>query len=109
MPFPAPDYEAPIDVLPKPKYDHVMGVERSFGYLYMDTPKVFYNRVPKAGSRSVIRMLRVLRNMNDFQFIESTTYMNYTVSTREEVRYTNREHFRNNINGLIGVRNKNHR
>ena len=83
------DYEPPNELFPKPKYDQLVGVERAFGYLYTDTQKVYYNRVPKAGSRSVIRMLKNLRSKNKFRLIESKLYLNYTVSLMDEIRIIN--------------------
>ena len=83
------DYKPPSELFPKPKYDQLVGVERAFGYLYTDNQKVYYNRVPKAGSRSVIRMVKTLRSRNKFRFIESKLYLNYTVSVKDEVRMIN--------------------
>ncbi len=74
------------DIFPEPKYDMLVGVEKSLSLVHKDVPRVFYNRVPKAGSRSVLRILKRISRINGFQLVESKIFLNYTVSAAEEVK-----------------------
>ncbi len=74
-----------LETYPRPEYDVLVGVERAFGLLYRDVPRLFYNRIPKTGSRSLLRMVKQISKMNGFQLVESKLYLNYSITPEQEV------------------------
>ena len=45
-----------------------------------DPQVIVYNRIPKAGSSTLLNLLRILSSTNDFSLIQPTEYYNHTVA-----------------------------
>ena len=74
-------------ILTGDRYDEETGdnVERWLSYREMNISRIFYNRVPKCGSEAIRYIMLRLSWFNDFEWISSTTYLNYTISSDEQV------------------------
>ena len=50
------------------------------------TPRVFYNRVPKCGSHTMLDLLGALADKNNFTLVRSEQYMTFTLDEDSQVR-----------------------
>ena len=54
-------------------------------YRGLAIPRIMYNRVPKCGSETVRNVLFKLAWFNDFEFVTSTIFLNYSITNAEQV------------------------
>ncbi|KAI0225206.1 Uronyl 2-sulfotransferase [Lamellibrachia satsuma] len=48
--------------------------------------RIFYNRIPKCGSSSLLDLIRVASRLNNFTFVECATYMKFIIDHMHETR-----------------------